>query len=151
MSFSVTRLSQSFVGPSEPTPSETLRLSLIDRVPGLRHLVRSLHVFKHGERPAKVIREALSRALVPYYPFAGRFVHDSDGGEVVVECTGEGAWFVEAAASCRLEEVRYLDYPLMISQEELLPQATSAFDPLNVPLMMQVHTTFLFFLSFSKQ
>ncbi|EHA8588625.1 putative Acyl transferase 5 [Cocos nucifera] len=54
MSFSVIRTGQSLVGPSEPTPSEMLYLSIIDRVPGLRHMVRSLHVFKHGQEPAKV-------------------------------------------------------------------------------------------------
>ncbi|RWW23833.1 hypothetical protein GW17_00011903, partial [Ensete ventricosum] len=94
MSFAVTRTSRSFIAPCEATPRGSLGLSVIDRVPGLRHMVRSLHVFRHGREPARVIREALSKALVKYYPFAGRFVDDPDGGgEVRVACTGEGAWF----------------------------------------------------------
>ncbi|XP_008798875.1 acyl transferase 4-like [Phoenix dactylifera] len=137
MGFSVTRTAQSLVSPWEPTPSDTLSLSIIDRVPGLRHLVRSLHVFKHGQEPAKVIKEALSKALVPYYPFAGRFV-DSEHGDVRIACTGEGAWFVEATANCSLEDVRYLDHPLMIPQDELLPKPGPELDPLDLPLMMQV-------------
>lgn len=137
MSFSVIRSGQSLVGPSEPTPSETLYLSIIDRVPGLRHMVRSLHVFEHGHEPAKVIKKALSMALVKYYPFAGRFVN-SMHGDVRIACTGEGAWFVEATANCSLEDVKYLDLPLMISQDELLPNPGPEIDPLDLPLMMQV-------------
>ncbi|KAJ8500530.1 hypothetical protein OPV22_011082 [Ensete ventricosum] len=137
MSFSVTRTSHSFVAPREPTPNETLSLSIIDRVAGLRHMVRSLHVFQHGEKPAEVIKDALSRVLVNYYPFAGRFV-DSEQGDVCVACNGKGAWFVEASANCSLEDVKYLDLPLMISKDELLPVPSPEFDPINLPLMMQV-------------
>ncbi|XP_010943879.1 acyl transferase 4 [Elaeis guineensis] len=137
MRFSVARTSQSLVGPCEPTPSDTLYLSIIDRVPGLRHMVRSLHVFKHGQEPAKVIREALSKALVKYYPFAGRFIN-SEHGDVRIACTGEGAWFVEATANCSLEDVKYLEHPLMISKDELLPEPSLELDPLDLPVMMQV-------------
>ncbi|KAF0928169.1 hypothetical protein E2562_038074 [Oryza meyeriana var. granulata] len=54
----VTRKSRSFVAPlslpapAAETPITTLELSAIDRVPGLRHNVRSLHVFRHnGAKP----------------------------------------------------------------------------------------------------
>ncbi|PKA62297.1 3'-N-debenzoyl-2'-deoxytaxol N-benzoyltransferase [Apostasia shenzhenica] len=105
MSFSVTRKSQGFVTPAEATPAEILSLSAIDRVAGLRHSVRSLHVFKDGDgAAAKTIRAALARALVPYYPFAGRLVNSGCGG-LAVACTGQGAWFAEAAADCALEDV----------------------------------------------
>lgn len=132
------------MAPSSPTPAETLPLSVIDRVAGLRHLVRSLHVFEAGGRngggePARVvIREALGKALVEYHPFAGRFVEGDGGGEVAVACTGEGAWFVEATAACSLEEVKLLDHPMVIPKEELLPEPAPDVQPLDIPLMMQV-------------
>lgn len=144
MGFTVTRTSRSLVAPSSPTPAETLPLSVIDRVAGLRHLVRSLHVFEAGGRngggePARVvIREALGKALVEYHPFAGRFVEGDGGGEVAVACTGEGAWFVEATAACSLEEVKLLDHPMLIPKEELLPEPAPDVQPLDIPLMMQV-------------
>jgi hypothetical protein len=149
--FPVTRTSRSLVAPSSATPRETLRLSVIDRVAGLRHLVRSLHVFDGrlggggGEAavrtPAETLREALGKALVDYYPFAGRFVEED--GEVRVACTAEGAWFVEAAAACTLEEVKHLDHPMVIPKEDLLPEPAPDVNPLDMPLMMQVriHTT----------
>jgi len=154
----VTRKSQSFVVPSSSAPAppttETLELSAIDRVPGLRHTVRSLHVFRRkdaaatarrdgaaaGRRPAEVIRAALSRALVDYRPFAGRFVGSLYAGEACVECTDEGAWFVDAVADCGLDDVNGLDYPLMVSEEELLPAPEEGVDPTSIPIMMQVRT-----------
>ncbi|RCV15410.1 hypothetical protein SETIT_3G054100v2 [Setaria italica] len=147
--FPVTRTSRSLVAPSSATPQETLRLSVIDRVAGLRHLVRSLHVFDGrsgggagGDEallatPARTLREALGKALVDYYPFAGRFVTEEDG-EVRVACTAEGAWFVEASAACSLEEVKHLDHPMLIPKEELLPEPAPDVNPLDMPLMMQV-------------
>ncbi|KAM0886636.1 hypothetical protein ACQ4PT_029572 [Festuca glaucescens] len=145
-SITVTRKSQSFVTPAAPASAETLELSAIDRVPGLRHTVRSLHVFRQGgcradscARPADVIRTALSRALVEYPAFAGRFVGGSAAaGEACVACTGDGAWFLEAAADCRLDDVNGLDYPLMVCEEELLPAPEEGVDPTSIPVMMQV-------------
>jgi hypothetical protein len=156
-SITVTRKSQSFVVPSStPTPTtETLELSAIDRVPGLRHTVRSLHVFRRNDaaaaaaahydaaaagRPAEVIRAALSRALVDYRPFAGRFVGSLYAGEASVECTDDGAWFVDAVTDCSLDDVNGLDYPLMVSEEELLPAPEEGVDPTSIPIMMQVYT-----------
>uniref|UniRef100_J3M3S1 Uncharacterized protein n=1 Tax=Oryza brachyantha TaxID=4533 RepID=J3M3S1_ORYBR len=142
MGFTGTRTSRSLVAPASPTPTEALPLSVIDRVAGLRHLVRSLHVFEAGGRDCRepaarvVIREALGKALVEYHPFAGRFVNGG-GGEAWVACTGEGAWFVEAAAACSLEEGRLLDHPMAIPKEEMLPEPAPGVDPLDVPLMMQ--------------
>ncbi|KAH0462345.1 hypothetical protein IEQ34_009920 [Dendrobium chrysotoxum] len=141
MLFSVTRKSSGFVTPAEPTPTETLSLSAIDRVHGLRNPVQSIHVFKSGEqlKAAKTIKEAVSKALVHYYPFGGRFVNDEVDGEVKVACRGEGAWFVEAVAECRLEDVRFLEPPLMISKAELLPVTEFACGGFAVGLIT-VHT-----------
>uniref|UniRef100_A0ACD5TY58 Uncharacterized protein n=1 Tax=Avena sativa TaxID=4498 RepID=A0ACD5TY58_AVESA len=145
MGFAVTRTSMSLVPPSSPTvlAGETLPLSALDRVPGLRHLVLSLHVFDGADgkgSPASVVREALGKALVDYYPFAGRFVvaEEDTAGEVRVACTGEGAWFVEAAAACSLAEVKHLDHPMAIPKEELLPEPAPGVPPLDMPIMVQV-------------
>lgn len=141
-SYTVTRVSKSLVTPSEPTPTnETLTLSVIDRVPGLRHCVRSIHAFKHGQEPAEVIKEALSKALVHYYPFAGRFIDPVSPatGEVTVVCSGEGVYFMKAKANCSLEDVKYLDLPLMIPEQELLPEPHPDVPYLDMPLLMQVN------------
>uniref|UniRef100_A0A0D9UZW5 Uncharacterized protein n=1 Tax=Leersia perrieri TaxID=77586 RepID=A0A0D9UZW5_9ORYZ len=143
MGFAVQRTRREYVRPSSPTPPASLHLSIIDRVVGLRHLVRSLHVFPSpspsprldvtetnkplplsSSPPARVIREALGKALVDYYPFAGRFADGEGGpGTARVDCTGEGAWFVEAVAGCSLDDVNRLDHPLAIPEDDLLPDA----------------------------
>ncbi|CAO2192852.1 unnamed protein product [Urochloa humidicola] len=154
MEFKVQRTSRSYVRPAADTPSGSLELSAIDLDVGLRHMVRSLHVFRrphhcavggeeeddeHQRSPAGVLREALGKALVDYYPFAGRLV-DGAGGPATarVECTGEGAWFVEAAAGCTLDDAACLDsHPLaIIPTVDLLPDAPAP--GVDVPLMMQV-------------
>ena len=142
MGFSVQRTSRSYVRPSAATPSGALELSVIDRVVGLHHLVRSLHVFAapvagsqdHARSPARAVRDALGKALVDYYPFAGRFVAGAR-----VECTGEGVWFVEAAAAFSLDDAGRLDqYPYVIPEDDLLPDAAPDVEPLDLPLAMQV-------------
>ena len=143
MTFSVIRSSRSLVRPSEKTPQGTLLdLSIIDRLPVLRCNIRTLHVFRHGPEAARVIREALSKALVPYYPLAGK-LKESSQGQLQIECSGEGVWFVEASADCTLYGVNYLDDDIVsIPYDELLPDhipENEGIDPLvqlqvNIPL-----------------
>ncbi|XP_026657005.2 myricetin 3-O-glucosyl 1,2-rhamnoside 6'-O-caffeoyltransferase AT2-like [Phoenix dactylifera] len=136
MRFSVNKLAPALVAPSEPTPSGNLPLSSIDRTTAVSVTIDLILVFEHGEEPAKVIREALSKALVPYYPVAGRIVEPSPG-EPEVACTGDGVWFVEASANFGLKDVNNLERPLMIPKEELLPCAPPDVNPGDAILMMQ--------------
>ncbi|PKA62298.1 3'-N-debenzoyl-2'-deoxytaxol N-benzoyltransferase [Apostasia shenzhenica] len=136
MSFTVTKLGQAMVRPAEPTPAGELSLSAIDLLPGLNAKVRTLHVFASGREPAKVIREALSKALVYYYPFAGRLVRFSGDGEVHVACTGGGVWLVEASANCSLRDLNNLEHPLQ--NVDLLPDPAPEEDPSAMILLMQV-------------
>ncbi|OEL20353.1 3'-N-debenzoyl-2'-deoxytaxol N-benzoyltransferase [Dichanthelium oligosanthes] len=144
----VTRVAQRVVAPSAPTPRGELPLSWLDRYPTQRALIESLHVFKgragaDAEVPAKAIERALATALVSYYPIAGRLAV-SDDGDLVVDCTGEGVWFIEAMASCTLEDVDYLEYPLMVPKDDLLPHPTyPASEPLpedSLILLVQVNS-----------
>jgi len=108
LQFKVVRKPAILVAPSLPTPREFLYLSNIDDQATLRFYTPAVFFYrfnpsKMGEDPARVIREGLAKVLVFYYPFAGR-VKDAPAGKLVVECTGEGALFVEADADVTLEE-----------------------------------------------
>nr|XP_043636905.1 acyl transferase 4 [Erigeron canadensis] len=137
MEFSVTKSNGSLIPPSEPTTPGTLDLSRIDRLPVLKCNARTLHVFEaigpHGAAQS-IIREAVSKALVPYYPLAGRL--SSNGS--TIDCTGDGVWFVDASANCSLRSVGYFEDVKSIPFDSLLPghpQEDQGIDPL---VLMQV-------------
>ncbi|RCV26196.1 hypothetical protein SETIT_5G226300v2 [Setaria italica] len=125
----VARSAPELVPPAGPTPGGTLPLSSIDKTAAVRVSVDFVQVFPPaagaavGDQGAAVaaMRDGFARALVPYYPVAGR-IADASPGEPVVECTGQGVWFVEAAASCALADVNNLERPLLIPKDELLPR-----------------------------
>ncbi|KAG8094642.1 hypothetical protein GUJ93_ZPchr0012g18990 [Zizania palustris] len=92
--------------------------------------------------PAAVVRGALADALVHYHPFAGRIVEDVPGRPAVL-CSGEGVYFVEATANCSLADVNFLERPLLLSKEQLVPCPTPeqwAVEPHNSLAMIQVTT-----------
>ncbi|WOL15046.1 hypothetical protein Cni_G23827 [Canna indica] len=125
------------VAPCDPTPSGILPLSSIDKTTAVSFMLDLVLVYGHGHEPSKLIREALSRALVPYYPVAGRIVV-SDTGDVEVACSATGVWFVEASVDCTMEDVNRLQRPLKIPVAELLPQPPSEDDMEGVILLVQV-------------
>ncbi|KAG8077193.1 hypothetical protein GUJ93_ZPchr0007g5398 [Zizania palustris] len=123
----VAKSAPELVQPAGPTPSGTLPLSSIDKTAAVRVSVDFIQVFPPagGDRDqaaaVAAMRDGFARALVPYYPVAGRFA-EPEPGDVVVDCTGEGIWFLEAAASCTLADVNNLERPLLIAKEHLIPR-----------------------------
>ena len=143
----VTKSPPSLVPPAGPTPGGSLPLSSIDKTAAVRVSVDFIQVFpaptsgKEEDRsPSSAIaamREGFAKALVPYYPVAGR-IAEPVPGEPEIECTGEGVWFVEAEASCSLEEARNLERPLCIPKEELLPRPPAGVRVEDTLLLAQV-------------
>jgi hypothetical protein len=141
-SFKVTRISEGPVKPASATPDSTLPLAWVDRYPTHRGLVESMHIFRSGADAAPgVIRGALAKALDYFYPLAGRIVEAEQPGAPAIRCTADGVYFVEAAADCSLEDVRYLERPLMLPKEDLVPYPGDdrwGVEPHNTIMMMQV-------------
>ncbi|XP_010554673.1 PREDICTED: taxadien-5-alpha-ol O-acetyltransferase-like [Tarenaya hassleriana] len=91
------------VTPSDPTPSSVLSLSALDSQLFLRFTIEYLFVYRPrpGSDPVSLtgrVKSALSRSLVPYFPFAGRVRERSDGSGLEVLCRGQGALFLEAVS-----------------------------------------------------
>ncbi|CAJ1873268.1 unnamed protein product [Sphenostylis stenocarpa] len=137
MALSVIRTKGGLVKPAEDTPLITLDLSVIDRLPVLRCNAKTLHVFKHGPEATRVIREALAKALVPYYPLAGR-LKESQLGCLQIECSGDGVWYVEASSDCTLHSLNFFEDVQSIPYDDLLPHAIPESQGIDPLVQMQV-------------
>ncbi|KAK4430465.1 Benzyl alcohol O-benzoyltransferase [Sesamum alatum] len=124
VTFKVTRQNPELIPPAKPTPHEFKPLSDIDDQDGLRFQLPVIQFYRKnptmdGKDPVKVIRDAVARALVFYYPFAGR-LREMAGRKMVVECTGEGILFIEADADATLQQFGDTLQPPFPCLEELL-------------------------------
>ncbi|KAJ4892036.1 HXXXD-type acyl-transferase family protein [Raphanus sativus] len=91
------------ITPSDQTPSTVLSLSALDSQLFLRFTIEYLLVYSPVPDPVSLsdrLKSALSRALVPYFPFSGRVRERpaGGGGSLEVNCRGQGALFLEAVA-----------------------------------------------------
>lgn len=83
----------------------------------------------------KIIREAIARTLVFYYPFAGR-LKEGPGRKLYVDCTDEGVLFIEADADVTLEQFGKALQPPFPLLEELLFDVPGSGGVLNSPLLL---------------
>ncbi|KAJ3688447.1 hypothetical protein LUZ61_017611 [Rhynchospora tenuis] len=140
LTFTTRRSKPIIIRPAIPTPYEFKPLSDIDDQEALRFYNTGVifcpknHLMS-GQDPAQIIKSALEKALVYYYPFAGR-IHEGPDRKLVVECNGEGIVFVEADADVRLEDFGDAFCPPIPCHEDLLcvPE-TPVGDVINRPLL----------------
>uniref|UniRef100_A0ACD5VMB9 Uncharacterized protein n=1 Tax=Avena sativa TaxID=4498 RepID=A0ACD5VMB9_AVESA len=129
------------VKPSEPvTTTGDINLSSYDKCcvnnPGT-----ALLVFEHPiPGPVETIKKGLSRALVHYYPMAGRLAAGATAGDVVIRCTAEGVSFVAASANCGIKEVQDLWDPSL--KEELTVRYPEGLCRYSDPLLLMQVTVF---------
>ncbi|XP_015936848.1 13-hydroxylupanine O-tigloyltransferase-like [Arachis duranensis] len=141
MVFKVRRNPAELVPPAGPTPRELKLLSDIDDQQGLRIHYSVVHIFPYkpsmaGKDPAHVIREALSKALVFYYPLAGR-LREGPKGKLMVDCTGEGVLFIQAEADVTLDHFGVDPLPPFPCFHELLYDVPFSNDGIiNSPLLL---------------
>ncbi|XP_062191705.1 putrescine hydroxycinnamoyltransferase 1-like [Phragmites australis] len=138
------------VAPSEETPRRELWLSNLDLAVPKTH-TPLVYYYPAPASPAadgtagedffapERLKEALSKALVPFYPLAGR-LGVGEGGRLQIDCNGEGALFVVARADLAGDEL-FQDYePSPEVRRMFVPFAPSG-EPPCVMAMFQV--TFL--------
>ncbi|MFS7940439.1 putative quinate O-hydroxycinnamoyltransferase [Helianthus anomalus] len=142
------------VTPAEKTPMTKLWSSSLDLIATNSHTL-ALYFYRSNGAPnffdTKVMKDALSRALVAFYPMAGRFKHDQDG-RVEIDCQGQGALFLEAESdgviddfgdfSPNLESLKLnpnLDYSLGIESYPLLAVQVTYFKCGGVSLGVATH------------
>ncbi|XP_050152489.1 alcohol acyl transferase 2-like isoform X2 [Malus sylvestris] len=137
----VKRLQPELIIPAKSTPRETKFLSDIDDQEGLRFQLPVIMCYKdnpslnENRNPIKVIREALSRALVYYYPLAGR-LKEGPNKMLMVDCNGEGILFVEASADVTLEQLGDKILPPCPLLEEFLFNFPGSDGIIGCPLLL---------------
>ncbi|KDP39568.1 hypothetical protein JCGZ_02588 [Jatropha curcas] len=138
--FKVNRREPELLVPSKPTPHEFKLLSDIDDQDGLRFHIPVIQFYRYdpsmkGKDPVKVIREAIGKTLVFYYPFAGR-LREGPERKLMVECTGEGVLFIEADADVSLEDFGDALQPPFPCLEDLLFDVPGSTSVLNSALLL---------------
>ncbi|RLM54531.1 shikimate O-hydroxycinnamoyltransferase-like [Panicum miliaceum] len=132
-------LTSEMVVPAEETPSDGLWLSNLD-LAARRGYTPTVYFFRSNGEPgffaAEAVKDSLARALVAFYPLAGRLGVDA-AGRVQVDCTGEGAVFVTARSGYALDDLMSEFVPCRAMRDLLVP-ATPAPDPPCVLLFVQV-------------
>lgn len=138
--FKVKRHEPELVKPSKPTPNETKLLSDIDDQDGLRFQIPVVQFYNYdpnmkGKDPVDVIRKALAKTLVFYYPFAGRLREGNDR-KLMVDCNGEGVLFIEADADVSVEEFGGQLQPPFPCWDQLLFDVPGSSQVINTPLLL---------------
>ncbi|KAI3939679.1 hypothetical protein MKW92_030031 [Papaver armeniacum] len=127
------------VPPAEETPKGSYFLSNLDIAPVM---VQTIYCFNQTLDceldPAQAIKDGLAKVLVYYYPFAGRLTMNQKQ-KFMIDCTGEGALFVEAEANCTLEEIDDFMKPDSVTLGKLYHDVGGAQNP---PLLVAQVTKF---------
>ncbi|KAL4289498.1 hypothetical protein GQ457_14G005050 [Hibiscus cannabinus] len=131
------------VSPAEDTEKGLYFLSNLDQ--NIAVIVRTMYCFKSEEKgnenSAQVIKDALRKVLSHYYPLSGRLTISSEG-KLIVDCTGEGAVFVEAEANCKMEEIGDITKPDPETLMKLVYDIPGAKNILEMPLLVAQVTKF---------
>uniref|UniRef100_A0A0K8WMF2 Hydroxycinnamoyl-CoA shikimate/quinate hydroxycinnamoyl transferase n=1 Tax=Acacia koa TaxID=468172 RepID=A0A0K8WMF2_ACAKO len=109
------------VRPAEETPRQALWNSNVDLVVPNFHTPSVYFYRPTGAADffdAEVMKQALAKALVPFYPMAGRLRRDEDG-RVEIDCNGEGVLFVEAETTSLIDD--FGDFAPTLELRQLIP------------------------------
>lgn len=111
------------IEPSSPTPHNqtSLKLSLLDQLfpptlyPTIIYFYSSDHYFPSNV--SESFQTSLSKALVHFYPLAGRL-----NGPASIDCNDQGAYFLDAQVNCQLSNL------LKLPEHSLLNNLIPEFD-----------------------
>ncbi|CAL9091478.1 unnamed protein product [Musa textilis] len=130
------------VRPAEPTPRRQLWNSNPDLVVPRFHTPSVYFYRPDGSADffdAAVMRDALARALVPFYPMAGRLGRDEDG-RIEIDCNGQGVLFVEANTDASVDD--FGDFAPTMELKQLIPKVDYTDDISAFPLLVLQVTYF---------
>lgn len=132
----ITVRESNLVRPAAETPSHSIWLSNVDLVVVNMHL-RTVYFYRPTTAAVvdiDALKEALSRALVPFYPLAGRLKLNKVDGRTEIDCNGEGVLFVVAHTTATLHELG--DFAPSSELLKLTPPVDCSGDISSFPLVV---------------
>ncbi|XP_052183143.1 shikimate O-hydroxycinnamoyltransferase-like isoform X2 [Diospyros lotus] len=130
------------VRPAEETPMRRLWISNVDLVI-VNHHSRLVYFYRPTGAAnffdAQVMKDALSRALVPFYPLAGRLGRDDDD-RIEIDCNAEGVLFVEAGSDASIDD--FGDFAPTLELSSLVPAVDYSKGISSFPLLVLQVTYF---------
>ncbi|KAF3339131.1 shikimate O-hydroxycinnamoyltransferase-like protein [Carex littledalei] len=130
-------MESTFVVPSDETPREKLWLSNLDQAAQVSYTCIVYH-YRNNEAQdffsIEVLKAALAKTLVLFYPLAGRFFI-GEGGRRAVDCNAEGVLFVVARSELSSDDINFQPSPELRSMFVPSPPST--------PLMSMLQVTYL--------
>ncbi|KAK8513563.1 hypothetical protein V6N12_052741 [Hibiscus sabdariffa] len=140
----ITIKESSIVYPAEATPKHRLWSSNLELLMTLHH-VPTVYFFRPIGSPGffdtRVLKEALSKVLVPFYPMAGRLGRDQNG-RIEIVCNGEGTLFVEAETDYVIDDLIGDTMSHSPNLWRLVPKVDYSADISSYPLILTQVTRF---------
>nr|ADB44897.1 hydroxycinnamoyl transferase [Sinopodophyllum hexandrum] len=132
---------EEIVEPAEETPKKILWTSNIDQL--FKLLIPSVYFYRPDGSTnffdVKAMKESLSKALVSFYPMAGRLKRNEDG-RVETDCNGKGVLLVEAETETSLDDLG--DFRPTTELRQLIPRVDNPMDISPYPLLLLQVTYF---------
>ncbi|OMO90847.1 Transferase [Corchorus olitorius] len=131
----ITVKGSSIICPAQDTPKERQWISNVDMVMTAYHVPLIYFYKPNGSShffDTQVLKEALSKTLVSFYPMAGRLGSD-ENGRLEIVCNAEGVLWVEAETTSDIDDLGDFKPSLKLQQLVPLPNSGDSFsDPLFV-------------------
>ncbi|KAJ6355297.1 hypothetical protein OIU77_005810 [Salix suchowensis] len=137
----ITIKESSMVTPIQDTPNRRLEVTNLDLFHAKYHVPVLILYRPNGSAnffEAEVLKEALSKVLVSFYPVAGRLARDANG-RVGINCNGEGVLFVEAETDSAMDD--FVDLKRSDELPQLIPTVDYS-DISSYPLLVLQVTRF---------
>ncbi|KAJ6731709.1 TRICHOTHECENE 3-O-ACETYLTRANSFERASE [Salix purpurea] len=137
----ITIKESSMVTPIQDTPNRRLEVTNLDLFHAKYHVPVLILYRPNGSAnffEVEVLKEALSKVLVSFYPVAGRLARDANG-RVEINCNGEGVLFVEAETDSAMDD--FVDLKRSDELPQLIPTVDYS-DISSYPLLVLQVTRF---------
>ncbi|KAL9381706.1 hypothetical protein Peur_024741 [Populus x canadensis] len=117
-------------------PKQSLWLSNMDLLHP-RYYLPTVYLYKPNGSAnffeATMLKEALGRVLVPFYPVAGRLARD-ENGRIEINCNGEGVFFVVADTYSTTKELD--EFMPSMELRQLIPTVDSNLEDILLPIAL---------------